>query len=215
MKKYAYSLLPWLLVSNIVYADPELDTSKLVKVTPANAPACVEYYNYKGEMYCSTTALQHQVVTQEIKDYEKLKIQFDERAWQAAWGKKEPDIITVEYVPMGDDINHWHELITSQFLPTLKATVHASQFAHFLQKKFIDTGFKPIITFLEESPEQTLMEVRLEAPDNMKQDELILVFRAPNKDGMFVLHYVIKQSDMGSEKRAKWIANLKASKPKT
>ena len=34
------------------------------------------------------------------------------------------------------------------------------------------------------------------------------------KDGFYVLHYVIKRGDMGTDKRTQWLKNLKASHPK-
>src|SRR5688500_18976173 len=95
-----------------------IDPSELIKVTDQTNPACVEYYNLQGDMYCSTRALSSPVKVN-LAD-EKQKIIFDNRPWQAVWSQKTPAITTIEYVPAGDDINNWKELITSQFIPGIQ-----------------------------------------------------------------------------------------------
>lgn len=71
-------------------------------------------------MYCSQE--KSTIVTDpKLQTYEKQKIVFDERPWQAAWGQSLPSITTVEYVPAGGSIDHWHELVTSQSYPEYSA----------------------------------------------------------------------------------------------
>ena len=97
-----------------------IDPASLEKVSGNTNPKCVEYYNYKGELYCSTSAQLPATVDPAVKDYETQIIRFDERPWYVAWGKKAPYITTVEYVPSGSSIDDWHELVTSQFAPGIQ-----------------------------------------------------------------------------------------------
>jgi hypothetical protein len=187
----------------------EIDPSALVKVTSQNNPDCVEYYTYKGESYCSTKALQNEPVDPNLKSYEKQKIVFDKRAWQPVWGKKTPIITTLEYVPAGADINHWQELVTSQFIPNLENSVTPWQFAHTVIQGLKDNGFNPKITFLENTPDYVLFEFSLSEPANLVQDELQIIKKG--KDGLYILHYAIKKNDMGKEAREQWSNNLKNS----
>ena len=184
----------------------------LVKVTSANNARCVEYVNYKGEMYCSTQALGKTPVDPQVKDYETQQIAFDERPWQAAWGKNTPMIVTVEYVVLGDNIDAWHELITSQFMPGIQNKVTPKQFAEFSLERLKQAGFNPLVTFHKDTQDQVLYEFRIESPASQTQDELQLITRG--KNGLYSLHYVIKKADMGEENRKKWLALLLSSRLK-
>jgi len=181
----------------------------LIKVNTTNNPACVTWYTINNEAWCSTEASKEPPVDPAIRSYEKQKIQFDQRPWQAAWGKKTDLITTVEYVPAGENVEQWNELITSQFMPNLQDKFSPKQFVEVMIQQLKDGGFNPVITILSDTPDQVMFEFRITTPDNMIQDELQKVTRG--KDGIYVLHYVIKKADMGEKNRSLWIKNLEAS----
>jgi hypothetical protein len=210
MRRFIYSILILgIFTSSITTKASVLDSNHLVKVTPNNDIKCVDYYTYKGELYCSTTAHHPPLIDKHVKQYEKLTIKFDNRTWQIAWGKKEPDSTIIEYVPMGEDIEHWNELITSQFFPGLQKKVTPKQFADLFAQRLKNLGYNPIITFLENSPDQVIVEFRIEQPKNQAQDELQMI--TVDNQGLYLLHYVIKKADMGQKNRAEWFQNLKSS----
>ena len=186
-----------------------IDPSKLIKVTSQTNPACIEYYNFKNEMYCSTTALQARPVDPDIKNYEHQNIVFDERLWFAAWGQHTETMDTVEYIPAGDDINKWNELVTSQFMPDPGNTFTPKQFVDVIVQGIKNTGFTSDIHYLKETPTQITFEFQILSPANQIQDELQTVKR--DTKGLYILHYVIKQADMGIKNRVKWIANFEKS----
>jgi hypothetical protein len=186
-----------------------INPSDLIKVTHENEQSCVEYYNYQGEMYCSTKALAPQAVDPAIKSYETQHIVFDHRPWEAAWGKKTDDIQIVEYVPMGENINHWHELVTSQFFQGIQDKVTPKEFADGFINRLKNLGFNPTITFISETPTTVIFEFQIGSPQSQIQDELQKITKG--KDGIYVLHYVIKKQDMGPEARKLWVRNLSGS----
>lgn len=195
----------------LLNAQAEIDPNKLIKVTKDNAPSCVEYYNYKGEIYCSTTVQNTSPMNPEIKNYETQKITFDNRPWKVVWGKKTEEITVVEYVPANDNIEHWQELVTSQFIPGLQTRINIKQYIDSIINNLKESGFKPTVTIIEETPEHALFEFRIASPENMQQDELQFVTKG--KDGFYILHYVIRKEDMGQSNREKWIELLKKTKP--
>jgi hypothetical protein len=189
--------------SNLATAlNPESD---LIKVTAETDSKCVVYYHYKGALYCSKTATTSNPVDPQLKNEENLEIVFDDRPWQMAWGTKKSNITTIEYIPLGDDINNWKELITSQFFPNLQK-VTPKQFAERFVQQFKDAGYNPIVSYIEESPEKVIGEVRISEPKNQAQDELFMITLDDN--GLYMLHYAIKQADMGEKNREKWVKNL-------
>lgn len=204
-RKILSAFLSGFLFTAQCFGSPAL--SDLIKVTKESNPKCVEYYIYKGESYCSTKAFSSQKIDPALKDYEKQNIVFDDRAWQAAWGKKTPTFTSVEYIPMGEDINNWKELVTSQFFPNLN--VSPSEFANKVIERIKSLGLNPIITFHQNTSDKVIFEFRIEAPSNQVQDELQMVTRG--KDGLYVLHYVIKEPSMSLKRREKWLKNFSKS----
>ena len=198
------------VVSILCFANlqAEITPDMLIKVTKDNNPDCVEYYSYKDDMYCTTTA-QGVPVDPAIKDKETQHIIFDERPWQAAWGQMTDTITTIEYIPAGEDINNWHELITSQFLPGLQNKMTLEQYSQNIMGELQKTGLNPVIKIIDTKPDSILFEFQILDPENLRQDELQKIVQG--KDGFYVLHYTIKKPDMGQENRDKWIKNIQSS----
>lgn len=185
------------------------DITNLTKVTSANNPHCVEYYNYQGSLYCSTKHLNGKPIDPTIKDTETQTIVFDDRPWQAAWGQNKDSLTTIEYVPMGENIDQWNELVTSQFFAGLQNKISPQEFAAIEIKNLHDSGFKPIINTIANTQDNYIFEFRIKSPTNQIQDEIQKITRGQN--GIYVLHYVIKVSDMGKKNRDLWISNLSKS----
>lgn len=207
MLKYLSTLLLFLL-STALYA--ESDTSDFIKVTPSTNAKCVEYYRYQDELYCTTTAKSKQGIDLSLKDKENLNIPFDERPWQMAWGKSTSEFTSIEYVPKGDDINNWNELVTSQFFPGLQNNISIKDFMNTTINHLNESGYQAITKVISETPNQVVFEFRIEAPQNQRQDELQML--TWDDKGIYLLHYVIKKSDMGQANRNKWVKILQASK---
>lgn len=206
LTKYYFSLL--LIMQCVAQPANALLPSNLVKVTKENNPNCIEYVIYQTELYCSLTAIDTTPIDPKILSYEKQQIVFDNRGWKAAWGKQEQSGNTVEYLPLGEDINHWNELVTSQFFPGL-AEIRADQFGDQIVNDLHKSGLSFTINPLENQPNLLIFEFKVQKPDNLQQDEIVKIVKG--KEGMYVLHYAIKQSDMSDDNRKKWLENLKKS----
>ena len=196
-----------------IFADSPVNLSDLVKVTKENNPNCVEYFTYKNEMYCSTRPLTSDKLNPNVKSFEKIAITFDDRAWQLAWGEATPSVYTVEYVPSGENIDNWNELITSQFFPDLQQRATPQLLANGIMEQIKKSDFKSKITVIENTPDRVIFEFQVTDPKNLQQDELQAVFG--NDKGLYILHYVIKKEDMGKESRDKWVELMKKAGPKS
>ncbi len=182
--------------------------SNAVKVTKKSNPDCVEYIVYQNELYCSLTPLGKATVEPGIIAYETQNIQFDKRAWKAVWGEKNNAVSTVEYIPVGGNIDRWNELVTSQYFPGLE-DVSAKEF----KKRFIANLDKSGISYstnvIDEQSGQIIFEFKVTVPANLQQDEIQKIIKG--KNGIYVLHYAMKTANMSKENRQKWIENLKKS----
>ncbi|WP_131781387.1 hypothetical protein [Legionella gresilensis] len=203
---FGFSLLTLISISH-----GSINPSDLIKVNNENNPQCVEYYNYKGDTYCSTKRLQTNdaSITDAIRNSEQQNIVFDSRVWQAAWGKQDNTITTIEYLPAGDNIDNWKELITTQFIPNGQKPITPKDYLELILNNFKQTGLNPKITIWEQTPKQIIFEFKVTSPANLEQNELQKITETPK--GLYLLHYVIKQPDMGQDNRQHWLNNLKAS----
>ena len=180
----------------------------VVKVTKDNNANCVEYFNYKGAMYCSLMTIDPKPMDTKLLTYEKQHIEFDKRVWKAVWGEHKDTITTIAYLPAGQEINHWNELITSQFIPGL-ADVSAKEFANRVIANLKKSGVVYTTHIIEKENKLLIFEFQVQQPQNLQQDELQKIVKG--NDGMYILHYAIKKVDMGEVNRKKWIQHLKDS----
>lgn len=197
-----YSLLSTQLFAGV-------DINELTRVSTETKVNCVEFYQYKGELYCSSKPLSSQApnVSTFVKD--RQNIQFDSRPWRMAWTQTTPQVITIEYVPEKDDIKNWSELITSQYVPGIQDRLSAMQFVHLAIKQLQDTGLKAETAILYQSPDTVIFEFRISSPTHLRQHELQKVHRG--KDGFYILHYVIKKERMSEQEQKKWLENMQRS----
>ncbi|CEG58460.1 hypothetical protein [Legionella fallonii] len=182
--------------------------ANLIKVTNQNNPKCIEYVTYKGDMYCSLVVIDKTPVDPKILSFEKQIIVFDHRPWKAVWGKNTQELSTVEYLPVGDNIDDWKELVTSQFIPGL-TTITPAQFGEHFIADLKKSGVNFTVNTLVNQPDLFIFEFKVDKPSNLQQDEIQKVVKG--KNGMYLLHYVIKQANMSDDNRNKWLENLKKS----
>jgi hypothetical protein len=207
MKGFAKYLMLFLFSLNAC-ADGVLPKG-LVKVNEKNNPNCVEYVIFRGEMYCSEKPFDKTPIDPKLVAAEKQKIVFDKRAWRPAWGKKTLDITTIEYIPLGQDINHWNELVTSQFIPEAKS-LSPQDFAKRFIAGLSQLGLTYSLMTIIDQPDMYMFEFKISQPKHLQQDEIQKIVKG--KDGLYVLHYAIKKSDMDAQNRKQWVDNLKNSK---
>ncbi|AHE68052.1 hypothetical protein [Legionella oakridgensis] len=207
MQKYLKAILPCMVILN-VHAQQALP-SDFIKVSKENNPQCVEYYNYKGDVYCRLKAATVKPLAVNVWQDERQNIVFDERAWVAAWGKKTPAIITIEYIPQGETIHDWNELVTTQFLPGIQEKLTLKEFFASVVNTLKNTGLNPSIHLLSQTPTDVIFEFRIDSPPNLAQDEIQKITQG--KEGFYILHYVIKQPDMGEQHREKWLRIIQSS----
>jgi len=206
-------LLIALIASQSSQAKTEaLDVTELVEVTQRNKAQCIEYFEVKGKTYCSTKPLLDTAIRKEIADTETFKLNLNNHQWKVGWSDIKPELVTIEYLRRGQSIHDWKELITTQFFPGYPTQITPKmivlKFLNSLQQK----GFSPAVNFYTESNHEIIFEFQIFSPDAQAQDEIQKVIRTPK--GIHIVHYVVKQADMGEKEREKWLSFIKATEIK-
>lgn len=151
---------------------------------------------------------------------ERLKFSLDGRDWKKGWSKKTDTMYMIEYVVDDQTVHDWHELVTYQFFPDAQLKVNAEQ----LKKIFLDDMRERIpsleVNDISSDPNDEIFEWTMrEVPNHTAQDaeeernawvpqheiDRILV----GKNGIYFLHYAIKDPDISDKKREQWIDILK------
>lgn len=194
-------------------ATPEKPAANpLVEVTSKTKAQCVEYFELKGKTYCSTQPLLNTQIAKEIADAESFKLDLNKNEWKVGWTDLKPDVRTIEYIRHGESIENWKALITTQFIKMDTQQVTPKQIARQFIAGLQQKGFNPAVTFYVENNEETIFEFQIDQPAEQAQDEIQKIIKT--EQGLFLIHYVVKQSDMGEKEREKWLEFIKKSQLK-
>ena len=194
--------------SGFLWSESNKLPEHVVKVTLENNPKCIEYLRYHGDMYCSLVPLDKTSFDPQLMAYEQQNVHFDERPWKAAWGERKEYITSIEYIPIGQNINNWQELVTTQFIPGV-ADVSAKQFAQRFLADLKKSHVVYTFNILSEQKNIVIFEFQVHKPKNLQQDEIQKIVKGPK--GLYILHYAIKKENMSSHNRSEWLNNLQQS----
>lgn len=136
---------------------------------------------------------------------ESIKVNFalDDKQWDLGWSNKSEDVYILEFVPKGQTVENWKELITFEFYPGLQKKINCSQFANgFLQRLTTDEPKVRVMSYLDK-PDNAIFEWVLNgSAKNADQDELDrCIF---GKQGLHMVHYVKKTKSLSLAERTKW-----------
>ncbi len=189
------------------------DPYNFVEVNANNKSKCIKYFKAKDKLYCSTTEPTSQKKPKAFQTTnEHLNLTFDQRHWVSAWDQKTPNMVTVEYIVSGDNLNSWKELVTSQFVPGTKQRLTPPQYANSVMNTLKKQFPKIQTQYLIKTEKEVIFEFKMSQPAAMAQHEIQRAFLG--KDGMYIVHYAIKKPDMGTTANKKWLHLLKQAHPK-
>lgn len=133
---------------------------------------------------------------------------FDHDVWELASQNQTSHSIIAEYVTNGETMQNWTQLYTYQQRrkPDTNNTSpreFAERVDTSLKGKGLDYDFK----ILSSSPDEAMLEFQIKKPVASQQDEIQRVIKT-DRNIFVIMHYVIRQSDMGADARKQWIKNL-------
>lgn len=143
---------------------------------------------------------------------ESVKVNFalDERDWEVGYQNKTDDMYILEFVVKGQTVDNWKELITFEFFPGLQKRINCEQFAEGFVEHLKVTEPKTEVDVYYAKPNDTLIEWGVNgSKKNPNQDELDRFILG--KQGLHVIHYVKKTTELTDAERNKWIKFLQSA----
>jgi hypothetical protein len=134
----------------------------------------------------------------------------DNKDWEIGWSNKTERSAMYEFVPKGQTVQNWKELVTLQFYPGMQDRSAADFMKSFLALLQSDEPLAKA-EMISSSPDDTMMEWNvLGSKQNADQFELDRVIRG--KQGLHMIHYAVKTSSFSSADRSKWLNFLRSAK---
>ncbi len=115
-----------------------------------------------------------------------------------------------EFVPKGQTVDNWKELITLQFYPKLK-NVQVAGFETTFIRELAAHEPQAQAKQISTSPEDVLFEWKVVNsklnPDQFELDRII-----KGKEGLHMIHYAVRTSALSDNEEKKWLNFLRSAK---
>lgn len=161
-------------------------------------------------LLCLALLLPQAALADEWHESIKLNFAIDEKDWELGWSNKSSEVYILEFVPKGDNVEHWKELITFEFYPGLQKKINCEEFALGFVKQFRQNEPNLKVMYYLNKPNDVIFEWVLndsaKNPDQDEMDRIIL-----GEEGIHMIHYVKKTKSLSEAERTKWLNFLKSA----
>jgi hypothetical protein len=141
-----------------------------------------------------------------------LPFGLDNKDWEMGWENKTEVVYICEFVPKGQKIESWKELVTLQFYPKLQncsAQEFMKAFLKRLHKDEPKVKIRPIASSFDNAVVEWNVSNSKHNPDQYEVDRVV-----KGEEGMHMIHYAVKTSDWSESERTKWLNFLNTAKVK-
>lgn len=128
--------------------------------------------------------------------------------WNECWNLPVLDYRIVEYIPVGESLDNWSEMVTLQFLNSVETP---ENFLALFQEGICSQNESASFEVVESTPDALTWEWRISTPSpgGGVQHELCHLVRA--KGGWFRIAYTKKVAKLSSHERSDWLAALQSA----
>lgn len=175
------------LLAMNVSASADIDTSKLIEKKSSQT-------SYEG--------IELPIPAQEL-----------DTKWKYAYGALNPDGPSIfEWIPAGEDIDHWTQLIQIQFIPLPNSHLTSQEFADLFIAQLKKELPEVEAQILQKLPDGVVLEWKLakEANGQVPQDEIAKIMISPS--GIHRIAFTIKVPSMDESLRKTWIERISKAK---
>ena len=143
---------------------------------------------------------------------ERITVAFDNRTWQVSREVKQDSKLSVEYVPQGDTLPDWKEIVTIQAFGGLQDKGTPEEFAAVIEKHIRDWGGDKVTwNTLAISDDDLVYEWQIKGKENTA-DQYEMCRIVKGSSGFHLVHYAVRTDAIDPAQRQVWLARLQAAK---
>lgn len=142
---------------------------------------------------------------------ERIAPSFDDRSWQLSREVKQDNKYSADYLPQGDSLPSWKELITIQAFGGLQDKGSPEEFASAMEKRIREWGGEKVTwKVLSVTDTDLIYEWQVNGKENhTDQYEICRIIKG--NDGLHLVHYAIRTPAIDAAQRAAWLKRLQAA----
>lgn len=139
---------------------------------------------------------------------ERIAFAVEGDSWNECWNLPVLDYRIVEYIPVGESLDSWSEMVTLQFLNSVDTP---ENFVALFQEGISSKNESALFEVIESTPDALTWEWRISTPTpgGDVQHELCRLVRA--KGGWFRIAYTKKVAKLSGDERSDWLAALQSA----
>lgn len=141
---------------------------------------------------------------------EFIKFGFDGRDWELDYQAQEGSTMIFEWVPKGQNVNNWDELVTAQAFRGMQTIMNPEKLMAAMRDQLGKMCPGLEWNVLSSSRFDTVYEWQIEyCPGHDPQYEVARIFLG--KEGLYTLHYATKNNPIDPSVKQKWITILRSA----
>lgn len=143
---------------------------------------------------------------------EKAQFSFDERAWQIAREVKQDSKYSTDYLPQGNTLPDWKEIVTIQTFVGIQDKGTPEEFALAMKKHFTDWGGDKLTwSLISASDSECIYQWQIIGKENFAdQYEIVRIIKG--NEGFHLVHYAKRTTVIDEKEREQWLQRLMAAK---
>ncbi len=139
--------------------------------------------------------------------FERPEIHFDDRIWKVGYEVARENQIMVEFILENETIDHWTELVTTQFFKNLQQKTSLENYLASTKKSIQERCASLQWNVVRSTKSDVIYEWSVSGCAGVAdQSEIARVIKGA--EGIHVLHYAIRAPALPSKKRKEWLALL-------
>ena len=143
---------------------------------------------------------------------EKAQFSFDERVWQIAREVKQDNKYSADYLPQGDALPDWKEIVTIQTFGSIQDKGTPEEFALAMKKHFTDWGGDKLVwNMISASDSDCIYQWQITGKEKFAdQYEMVRIIKG--NEGFHLIHYAKRTTVIDEKEREQWLQRLMAAK---
>ena len=143
---------------------------------------------------------------------ERIEMVYDQRSWHMGREVKQDAKYSVDYLPQGDTLPEWKEIITIQAFGGIQDKGTPEEFALVMKKHISEWGGDKVTwNMISASDIDCIYEWQIKGKENfIDQYEIARIIKG--SEGFHLVHYAKRTAVIDDNERHNWLERLKSAK---